>query len=265
MITKIHPHPCLDHLIEYYWIEKNGSSSVRVLPDGSTSIIFNIGGEIRITDSNGNKKTYTDNLIIGAQKKYIVLQTIKQTNIIGIKFKQGEAFHFFNIPMAQFTDGIANLSDVLTDENNTLGKGLINASTEDEVARILDYYFFINVEAQTSASVVVKSVINKVQASESPVLIKDICETENISNKHLISLFNKKVGLSPKLLYRINKFTKVIELLQVKTNVNWPQIAYECNYYDQAHLINEFKNFSGLLPSEYYKNKNAIGLRVLLS
>jgi len=80
----------------------------------------------------------------------------------------------------------------------------------------------------------------------------------------LISLFNKKVGLSPKLLYRINKFKKVIDLLQGNKKVNWTEVAYECNYYDQAHLINEFKRFSGLSPTEYLENENAIDLRVKL-
>ncbi len=50
--------------------------------------------------------------------------------------------------------------------------------------------------------------------------------------------------------------------MQKQSCVNWPEIAYECQYYDQAHLINEFKSFSGLSPKKYFENENAKGLRV---
>ena len=71
--------------------------------------------------------------------------------------------------------------------------------------------------------------------------------------------------MSPKVLHRINKFIKVIDLLQKQALINWPQIANECQYYDQAHLINDFKTFSGLSPKKYYENENATGLRVRLT
>jgi len=262
MITKIHPHPCLDHLIDYYWIEKKGSYKTKVLPDGSLSIIFNIGGEIGITDTDGNENMYSADLIIGTQKKYFILEMKEDANVVGVKFKQGEAYHFLKKPMLQFTDKIVKLNDIFNTDTNSLCEVLVKAQNEDEIRKILNYFFFINVESLICDSKIVDSVIQKVNVSKSALLIKDLCESENISNKHLISLFNKKVDISPKLLYRINKFKKVIELLQDNTNINWSQIAYECHYYDQAHLINEFKNFSGVSPNEYLKNKKANGLYI---
>jgi len=265
MITKIEPHPCLDHLIDYYWVDKNNSGIFKILPDGSSSIIFTIGSPFSILVTGGTKKTFNTNALIGAQKKYFVLSKDIDTYLIGVKFKQGEAFHFLKKPMKQFTDKIINLNDVFNVDTNSLGEVLVKAENEDEIRKILNYFFFINVESLICESKVVDSVIEKVRVSKTALLIKDLCESENISNKHLISLFNKKVGISPKLLYRINKFLKVIEILQDNTVVNWSQIAYECHYYDQAHLINEFKKFSSLSPNEYLENENAVGLRIKLT
>ncbi len=262
MITKISPHPCLEKTIDYYWIEKSGSSNVKILPDGTTSIIFNIGSPITFADSVGDSKKLSDNLIIGTHKKYYVIKEKTDTHIVGIKFKQGGAYNFFKLPMMQFSNKIVNLTDILNGETEQLRGKLMGAGDDEAIRKILDYYFLIKVDLLEGAYNVVDSAINEVKAEGAPVSIKNFCESENISNKHLISLFNKKVGLSPKLVHRINKFIKVIELLQKKRNVNWPEIAYECQYYDQAHLINEFKSFSGLSPKKYFENENASGLRV---
>ena len=264
MITKISPHPCLDKTIDHYWIEKSDSSSVKILPDGTTSIIFSIGSPIGISDANGDPKKLSDNLIVGTHKKYYVINAKIGTHIVGIKFKQGGAYNFFKIPMMQFSNKIVNLTDVLNGETEKLRAKLISAKDDEAIRRVLDYYFLLKVDMLEEAYNVVDSAIKEVSAKVNPTLIKSFCETANISNKHLISLFNNKVGLSPKLIHRLNKFINVIELLQKKRNVNWPEVAYECQYYDQAHLINEFKSFSGLSPKKYFENENASGLRVEL-
>jgi AraC-like DNA-binding protein len=262
MITKITPHPCLEKTVDHYWVERSGSSNVKILPDGTTSIIFNIGSPITFEDAVGGAKKLSDNLIIGTHKKYYVIKENNDTHIVGIKFKQGGAYNFFKLPMMQFSNKIVNLTDVLNGETEKLRGKLVAANDDEAIRKILDYYFLIKVDRLEEAYSVVDSAIKEVNVDGAPLSIKDFCETANISNKHLISLFNKKVGLSPKLVHRINKFKKVIELLQRKRSVNWPEVAYECQNYDQAHLINEFKSFSGLSPKKYFENENATGLRV---
>ncbi|NQU35372.1 MAG: AraC family transcriptional regulator [Bacteroidetes bacterium] len=266
MITKITPHPCLDKIVDYYWIEKNGRSSVKILPDGTTSIIFNLGSSINISDANGYHRGLSDNLIIGTHKKYYLIDEKKDNHLIGIKFKQGGAYHFFKIPMMKFSNKIINLHDVLNGESEKLRGLLVGAISSEEVKKVLDYYLLIKVDMLTGVSDIVDFAIKKVKANGSPSLIKNLCDTANISNKHLITLFNEKIGLSPTLIQRLNKFIKVIETIQNrKKELSWPQVAYECNYYDQAHLINDFKSFSGVSPKTYYDNENANGIRLRLA
>ena len=264
MITHILPHPELSKIVEYYWIEKNGRSNVKVLPDGTTSIIFNLGSPISISDSYDNHNELPDNLIIGTQKKYYVLNENKGTYLIGVKFTQGGAYHFFNLPMMKFSNRIINLKDVINGESENLRNKLRDAEVDEEIKEVLDNYLLLKVDSKNGTSDVVDFAIDKVQVNGSPQLIKNLCKDAKISNKHMITLFNKKVGLSPKILHRINKFIKVIEVIRNKPFVNWPEVAYDCHYYDQAHLINDFKHFSGFSPKKYHENENASGLRVMM-
>ena len=262
MIFKIFPHPDLDKIVDYYWIDKIENTSVKILPDGTTSIIINIGGTISIVDLNGDFREFPDNLIIGPHKKYFILKMNKGTHFIGIKFKQGGAYHFFKIPMMQFSNKIISLSEIMRRESEQLNDALIKAEKAEDIKKILDRYLLMKIDLLNSTFDIVDFTLNKLKVNEPPELIKNLCIAAKISNKHMILLFKKKVGLSPKLIQRINKFVKVIEILHEQEQVDWSEIAFLCHYYDQAHLINEFKCFSGLTPKEYFENENTNGLRV---
>jgi len=264
MLVKLPPHVCLDHVIDYYWIEKNNVGSVKVLPDGTTSILFNLGESLGVANDKTEKQHLTHDLIIGAHKKYYTLLENPDTHIVGVKFKQGGAFHFFNMHQKDFSHQIINLHDVLNGESESLRDQLIVPQEPEDIKRILDHYMLIKVGHSNKSTNLVSSLMDKVQVTDSRTSIRDLSEHAHISHKHLITLFNQIVGLPPKLVHRLNKFTKVLDVIQNKEKVNWPQVAFECQYYDQAHLINEFKTFSGLSPRKYFNNENAQGLRVVM-
>jgi AraC-like DNA-binding protein len=39
---------------------------------------------------------------------------------------------------------------------------------------------------------------------------------------------------------------------------NLTSIAYEFGYFDQSHFIRDFKNFSGITPSEYIREQHPV-------
>jgi AraC-like DNA-binding protein len=40
--------------------------------------------------------------------------------------------------------------------------------------------------------------------------------------------------------------------------VDWAQIAVDCGYFDQSHLIHDFVEFSGVTPSEYWQRQSQL-------
>src|SRR5581483_6546682 len=61
----------------------------------------------------------------------------------------------------------------------------------------------------------------------------------------------EETGLSPKHLARVGRFRDVCSRIATDESANWADLACESGYYDQAHLINEFREFSGLTPAAY--------------
>ena len=59
--------------------------------------------------------------------------------------------------------------------------------------------------------------------------------------------------MAPKLLARILRFQRAVGLMEQP--LGWAEIALACGYYDQAHLIRDFKQFAGSSPSEFARRR----------
>jgi AraC-like DNA-binding protein len=63
------------------------------------------------------------------------------------------------------------------------------------------------------------------------------------------------VGLSPKQLGKVIRLQAALKMLLNQKNGNLTQVAYESDYYDQAHFIKDFKDFTGINPKEFLKDE----------
>jgi AraC-like DNA-binding protein len=78
-----------------------------------------------------------------------------------------------------------------------------------------------------------------------------LAEALGYSQKYLIAQFREHLGLPPKTLARVMRFESAVRTIRSEHRPDWAQIVVDCGYYDQAHLIREFKQFAGMTPGEY--------------
>jgi AraC-like DNA-binding protein len=82
-----------------------------------------------------------------------------------------------------------------------------------------------------------------------------LAEEVGWSRKHLASQFGAQVGLAPKVMARVLRFNRAISLLkETENSSDWSGIAFDCGYYDQSHLIREFRDFAGQTPTEFARS-----------
>jgi AraC-like DNA-binding protein len=79
------------------------------------------------------------------------------------------------------------------------------------------------------------------------------------SRKRLVARFRREVGLPPKTVARLLRFERARELAQRPNRAGWAEIAFDCGYYDQAHLINEFRAVTGRAPETFLQDAAAAG------
>ena len=86
--------------------------------------------------------------------------------------------------------------------------------------------------------------------------VRDVARRVGLSQRRFIRVFAAEVGLTPKLYGRVRRFQRALALVRGVPAPDWAQLAVECGYFDQSHLIRDFRAFAGLTPEEYLRHRS---------
>ncbi|MGW6539124.1 helix-turn-helix domain-containing protein [Streptomyces sp. NPDC055051] len=79
------------------------------------------------------------------------------------------------------------------------------------------------------------------------------------SRRHLTERFRGEVGLSPKTFARVLRFEHAHELAAVGDPLPWGDVAARTGYADQAHLVREWREFTGRTPTAWRRGEVLLG------
>jgi AraC-like DNA-binding protein len=74
------------------------------------------------------------------------------------------------------------------------------------------------------------------------------------SRKRIAARFREHVGLTPKRAARLLRFERARELAEQAASADWTRIALAAGYYDQSHLINDFRAVTGRTPATFFQD-----------
>lgn len=264
----IKPCSLLEPFIKYYWIldyESNVVEPIRVIPYGCVQFTFYLGERINSFGSN-NDSSYKDQAVVTGQiSSFFDVFPQGKIRLITIVFKPFGAKPFFDFPIFEIQNNIIPIKDINNsqwlDLENRLGDCVDNNSIVSclennllkklEKSTLFNSYYSINNERIMLA-------INRIDDSKGNINIKDLSSLVCLSDKQFNRIFADYVGMNPKNFLRIIRYQSVLLKLQnsnIKDTkaVDFVYLVYDCGYYDQSHLINNFKEFTGYTPKEYIK------------
>lgn len=93
--------------------------------------------------------------------------------------------------------------------------------------------------------------IEYIKLTKGTTSIKDIYSTLDISKSKLEQLFNREIGLTPKEFCKIEKMNQFINLYYQEESSSLTELTYRCGYYDQSHLIKDFRYFLDTSPRKF--------------
>jgi AraC-like DNA-binding protein len=184
-------------------------------------------------------------------KNFIEIQPNGKVGMVSIRFSAQGAYHFFGMPMKEIANGIVDLKLVWSNLAKEIEERIAESrNTEQRVSRI-QQYLVMQLSKNGKADLTVDHCLNLIYATKGQIRVEDLSTTTGMSNRQLVRKFNNNIGLSPKEFSRIIKFISSLHYLKQNSSTNLSVAAHNCGYYDQAHFIHDFKEYSGLTPGQF--------------
>ena len=234
-----------------------------VIPDGSTELIFNWGAAYERTPlHSGKAEILTQSCIVGQRNHSVLARRLAPTRLVGVKFKPGALFQLTGIPEVHFKNQVVDIHELNIEGLDQLEATLYNCTDLTTALQLLNGFFTKTFNQRKPGSSLLNEVLSYIQARQH-VDLKTLHVHFDIHPKKLERLFSEQVGLSPKNYLKVMRFKKVYKQVNRQRMSFYDQSFFDLGYYDQMHFIKEFRSFTGLSPSDYYRGDSAISDQIL--
>lgn len=250
------PAPPLDRFVDDVYcltgVPRHRAMTVPPMP--SAHLFVNLGGPVRLWDSDPSvpPAVLTDGWFMGVWTRRFRFEYPTPVRLVGVHFKPWGISPFTDVPASELRDRWVPVDDVwrravdrIRNQVGELGSGPAALRVlEDELrSRLAD--------APARGLDLVRHTGGQLAACHGAVPVGALTEAAGVSVNHLAAQFKSHVGVTPKRVARIYRFARLILSVDAPRPVDWPAFAHAAGYFDQAHLGNEFKDFTGLTPTEY--------------
>lgn len=260
------PPPDLAPVIAGVWLARGSTEHRReaVLPNGVVELIFNLGGPQWVVDG-GPRRRFCASFLAGTQLAPLWIEEESETDLIGVRFRPGGIADWLDEPLRELTQRVESTDDLsLKPWARELREALGNAPTVAERLQ-LTLEALRRHRRVTGCDGRVRRVLRLEAAAGDfePASVAAMARRVGVSHKHLISLFQRAVGVSPRQLRRVMRFHGVVTALERSRPASWADLAAHAGYADQSHLIREFRHFASCTPTEFLRRRTADGWHLL--
>lgn len=219
---------------------------VRVLPDTCVELFVNY------TDTPVaiiGDQLYRSSIVTFRMSRPMDVWMRKGSGCLAICFLPGMAHTFIRLPMHVLADTTMAADDIWKGLAAELEDRLANARGNEMRVAIAQRYL-TGLLAGGKHDHEVSYCLQRVQHSDEPLTVKQLTDSTGMSQRQLSRKFQQVVGLSPQAYLRVNRFIRSLRHLKGRPRHSLTEIAYEAGYYDQAHFIRDYKDYTGCTPGE---------------
>jgi AraC-like DNA-binding protein len=246
------PTAPLASFVECFWHLQTGAAEMpvqRVVPDGRMEIVIHLGEPF--SHSKGASTERQRRVMISGQlTRAILLTPSRGGRVFGVRFKPAGASALLQSPMSELTDELLPLDDVSPGLQRELMDAAERSATGSYTSTqiVNDISDVLGAHARDSApSTQLNAVVSAILNSHGEVSVAAVARECNVSERQLERLFRERVGVSPKMLSRLARFQRALAGFDGESN--WADVAAEAGYYDQSHLLHDFRRFAGETPT----------------
>ncbi|XYH93182.1 helix-turn-helix domain-containing protein [Sorangium sp. So ce1128] len=214
---------------------------VEWLPDGRTTLVFRVIEEGRKGDV----------CVAGPRTRALFKNATGVARAVMLQFKPGWSAPLLGVAANALTDRIVPLEDIWGRSGGDLCLELLAAPGLPEVLYRLSHAIALRTHQtfEPASARLVRRAVRLLEGGE--VRVESVAERLGVTARHLRRAFTESVGIGPKDFARSVRLQRAVRM--AATSKNWVRIAADAGYYDQAHLIADFRELVGLTPGAFLK------------
>jgi AraC-like DNA-binding protein len=226
-IIEIAPAVPLRPWIEAYWTREASAAVVeeRVLPDGCADIVFSVDDGAA--------------MIVGTMTRPLFLRD-RVPAFFGVRFRPGRAGAFLRLPLHEITDRSLDFRD------RELAERVAQAPTAAARVTVIEAWLAQRIAEPD------RRIDRAVELLAAGRAVDDVAREVNLSRQHLRRRFLQQVGVGPKTFARVARFRRLLKRVEGEASPSWAAAAADTGYFDQSHLIADFRELAGTTPVPFF-------------
>lgn len=252
------PSAALHELVRCYWFlsgepEFDSEAGDPAFPDGSPELIFNLADPFAVVADSGERIVQPLAMLVGQISGPLTVGPTGRINLVAVRFEPFGASLLCD-DMSEITDDWIDIADLHVPALRALAEQLSTATGDDAKVTLLNDSLEQLLRARSGPDHDVIDAVHAIVHSNGMVALEALASELGCTMRHLQRRFAVQVGLSPKQLSRIRRFQRVFTAWRDDPR-SLSRVAVECGYFDQSHLIRDFRDFAGQAPAAFLANQ----------
>jgi AraC-like DNA-binding protein len=242
-LTRLLPAPALSYFVQHYWLiawdlRDQGPYLQETLPYPSVHLVF-----------EANRTG-----IYGVVTGKFARRLEDQGQAFGVKFRPGAFYPFLKSPVSRITDATISLEEAFDIDGSALELAIFAEASQERQKQIVEQFLHAHLPERDPAIDEINRIVDCIIADRTITKVDDLVSRCNVGKRTLQRLFSQYVGVSPKWVIKRYRLQEAADQLADGTVVDWPGMALDLGYFDQAHFIKDFKTIVGRTPGEYARS-----------
>lgn len=252
------PQDTLSALVKCYWT-LDGPKAVpaqkqRILPDGCMEMIFH-HADLYLQYSNTNSSFVQPRcFVIGQLTQPLEIEATGITGIFSVRFHPDGFLPFATLPIKCFENTALPLQELFGQQGMEVEQAILGAQNTRQRIAVIEAFLINQMGRPEAIDRTVKAIVATILSTKGHARIAELSQSNKINRRQLERRFSETIGLSPKQLAKTIRLQAAMKRLLSGTYTSLTELAYESEYYDQAHFIKDFKAFTGHTPKTFFSN-----------